>query len=104
MLFLLLLRGWTFTDVSFYTRPCGTPAVPVVGVLVRPAHQLPQLRGQRHRRPGRRPHPRTEIRALAGPPARTYRFRSFTIMVWHRNLLALLAGPPSRLPGDIGRA
>ena len=46
--------------------------------------------------------PRAEILALAGPPARTYRFQSFTIMIWNRNLLALLAGPPSSLPGDIG--
>ena len=46
--------------------------------------------------------PRAEILALAGPPARTYRFESFTIMVWHKNLLVLLAAPPSRLPGDIG--
>jgi hypothetical protein len=48
--------------------------------------------------------PRAEILALAGPPARTYRFESFTIMVWNRNLLSLLAIPPSRLPGDIGHA
>ena len=46
--------------------------------------------------------PRAEILALAGPPARTYRFQSFTIMIWNKNLLALLAGPPSSLPGDIG--
>ena len=46
--------------------------------------------------------PRAEILALAGPPARTYRFQSFTIMIWNKNLLALLAAPPSRLPGDIG--
>jgi hypothetical protein len=46
--------------------------------------------------------PRAEILALAGPPARTYRFESFTIMVWNKNLLTLLATPPSRLPGDIG--
>jgi hypothetical protein len=43
--------------------------------------------------------PHAEILALAGPPARTYRFESFTITVWHENLLALLAGPPSHLPG-----
>ena len=42
--------------------------------------------------------PRAEILALAGPPARTYQFESFTIMVWNKNLLALLASPPSRLP------
>jgi hypothetical protein len=46
--------------------------------------------------------PRKEILALAGPPASTYQFRSFTIMVWHANLLALLGGPPSSVPGDIG--
>ena len=48
--------------------------------------------------------PRAEILALAGPPARTYRFESFTIMVWNKNLLALLGAPPSRLPGDIGHS
>ena len=46
--------------------------------------------------------PRAEILALAGPPARTYRFQSFTIMVWKKNLLTLLTGPPSHVPGDIG--
>jgi hypothetical protein len=46
--------------------------------------------------------PRAEILALAGPATRTYRFRSFTIMTWDKNLLALLGAPPSRLPGDIG--
>ena len=46
--------------------------------------------------------PRAEILALAGPPARTYRFQSFTIMVWNKNLLTLLAEPSSRLPGEIG--
>jgi len=25
-------------------------------------------------------------------------------MVWNKNLLALLAAPPSRLPGDIGHS
>jgi len=46
--------------------------------------------------------PRAEILALAGPPARTYHFESFTIMVWNKNLLTLLAAPPTVLPGDIG--
>jgi hypothetical protein len=46
--------------------------------------------------------PRAEILALAGPPARTYHFESFTIMVWNKNLLTLLAGPPSLLPGEVG--
>jgi hypothetical protein len=48
--------------------------------------------------------PRAEILALAGPPVRIYRFESFTIMVWNKNLLALLAAPPSRGPGDIGHS
>jgi hypothetical protein len=48
--------------------------------------------------------PRADILALAGPPAGTYQFQSFTIMVWDENLLALLGTPPSRVPGDIGRA
>ena len=47
--------------------------------------------------------PRGDILALAGPPAGTYHFRSFTIMVWDKNLLALLGPTPSRVPGDIGR-
>jgi len=46
--------------------------------------------------------PRAEIVALAGPPARTYHFESFTIMVWNKNLLTLLGAPPSILPGNIG--
>ena len=46
--------------------------------------------------------PRTDIVALAGPPAGTYQFGSFTIMVWDENLLALLGAPPARVPGDIG--
>jgi hypothetical protein len=48
--------------------------------------------------------PRADIRALAGPPARTYQFRSFTIMVWDENLLALLGPAPSRVPGNIGHS
>ena len=45
-----------------------------------------------------------DILALAGPPARTYQFRSFTVMVWDENLLALLGGPPSRVPGNVGHS
>ena len=48
--------------------------------------------------------PRAEILALAGPPARTYRFESFTILVWNENLLTRLGTPPSRTPGDIGHS
>ena len=47
---------------------------------------------------------RAAILALAGgPPARTYHFQAFTIMVWDENLLARLGGPPSHVPGDVGR-
>jgi hypothetical protein len=48
--------------------------------------------------------PRAEILALAGPPALTYQFQTFTIMVWNENLLPLLGAPPSPAPGDIGHA
>jgi len=85
-------------------RRRGAPAVPVVGVLVRPAGPVRELRGQRHGRRDGRPDPRADIRALAGPPARTYQFRSFTIMVWDENLLALLGPAPSRVPGNIGHS
>ena len=46
--------------------------------------------------------PRSETLTLAGPPARTFQFQSFTVMVWPVNLLSLLGGPPSAVPGDIG--
>jgi hypothetical protein len=45
--------------------------------------------------------PRRDILALAGPPARTYHYETFTIMVWNHNLLADLGSPPSAFPGDI---
>ena len=48
--------------------------------------------------------PRAEILALAGPPAHTYHFQTFTIMVWNKNLLADLGSPPSINPGDIGHS
>ncbi len=46
--------------------------------------------------------PYSAILALAGPPARTYQFQSFTVMVWGENLLELLGPSPSHLPGDVG--
>ena len=46
--------------------------------------------------------PRAEIRALAGPPAHTYHFQAFTIMVWNKNLLDDLGSPPALKPGIIG--
>jgi hypothetical protein len=45
--------------------------------------------------------PRADIIALAGPPAHTYHYQTFTIMVWNHNLLADLGGPPSSLPGNV---
>jgi len=45
--------------------------------------------------------PRADIIALAGPPARTYHYQTFTIMVWNHNLLADLGRPPSSVPGNI---
>jgi hypothetical protein len=45
--------------------------------------------------------PRRDILALAGPPARTYHYKTFTIMVWNHNLLANLGSPPSAVPGDV---
>jgi hypothetical protein len=35
-----------------------------------------------------------------GKPARTYRFESYTIMVWDKNLLAMLA--PAETPAEPG--
>jgi hypothetical protein len=45
--------------------------------------------------------PQRDILALAGPPAHTYHYKTFTIMVWNHNLLADLGSPPSAFPGDI---
>ena len=45
--------------------------------------------------------PGRDILALAGPPAHTYHYKTFTIWVWNHNLLADLGGPPSPSPGDI---
>jgi hypothetical protein len=46
--------------------------------------------------------PRKEIVAAFGAPAETYQYGPYTIMVWHKNLLAELHGPPAAGPGDIG--
>jgi hypothetical protein len=45
--------------------------------------------------------PYADILAFAGPPAHTYHYESFTIMVWNKNLLADLGRPTSVLPGNI---
>jgi len=45
--------------------------------------------------------PSQDILALAGPPAHTYHYKTFTVMVWNHNLLADLGSPPSSLPGNV---
>ena len=45
--------------------------------------------------------PFRDILALAGRPAHTYHYKTFTIWVWNHNLLDDLGGPPSSLPGDV---
>ena len=45
--------------------------------------------------------PSRDILALAGPPAHTYHYKTFIIMVWNHNLLADLGTPPSSLPGNL---
>jgi hypothetical protein len=45
--------------------------------------------------------PQRDVLALAGPPAHTYHYKTFTIMVWNHNLLVDLGSPPSAFPGDI---
>jgi hypothetical protein len=45
--------------------------------------------------------PMRDILPFAGPPARIYHYKTFTIMVWNKNLLADLGSPASSLPGNI---
>jgi hypothetical protein len=45
--------------------------------------------------------PMRDILPFAGPPAHTYHYKTFTIMVWNKNLLADLGSPPSSIPGNI---
>ncbi len=45
--------------------------------------------------------PRNDIIGLAGPPAHTYHYKTFIIMVWNHNLLADLGHTPSAFPGDV---
>ncbi len=52
-------------------------------------------------RPGVSLVPRRDYLALAGPPAHTYHYETFTILVWNHNLLADLGSRPSSSPGDI---
>jgi hypothetical protein len=46
--------------------------------------------------------PPRDILALAGPPAHTYHYGTFTIWTWNHNILVDLGGPPSPFPGDVG--
>jgi hypothetical protein len=52
-------------------------------------------------RPGVSLIPRADILAFAGPPAHTYRYKTFTVLVWNHNLLADLGSPPSSTPGNV---
>ncbi len=52
-------------------------------------------------RPGVSLVPQRDYLALAGPPAHTYHYKTFTILVWNHNLLADLGSRPSASPGDI---
>jgi hypothetical protein len=45
--------------------------------------------------------PMRDILPFAGPPAHIYHYKTFTIMVWNKNLLSDLGSPPSSLPGNI---
>jgi hypothetical protein len=45
--------------------------------------------------------PMRDILPFAGPPAHIYHYKTFTIMVWNKNLLADLGSPPSSVPGNI---
>ncbi len=44
--------------------------------------------------------PYSDIVNTFGPPASTYHFGAYTIMVWNKNLFAELTGPPSRSIGN----
>jgi hypothetical protein len=44
--------------------------------------------------------PYADIVDTFGPPAKTYQYGAYTIMVWHKNLFAELTGPPSRGIGN----
>ncbi len=39
------------------------------------------------------------MRGWFGPQAQTYRFRQYTIMIWHKNLLSQLIKPAQPLAG-----
>jgi hypothetical protein len=45
--------------------------------------------------------PPRDVLALAGPPAHTYHYKTFIIMVWNHNLLADLGAPSSPWPGNL---
>lgn len=46
--------------------------------------------------------PRREIASTFGEPARVYRYQTFTIMVWHKNLLRDLGRPATTRMGKLG--
>jgi hypothetical protein len=45
--------------------------------------------------------PWRDILKFAGRPARIYHYKTFTIMVWNKNLLSDLGSPPNQYPGNI---
>lgn len=46
--------------------------------------------------------PGSEVTGTFGPPARVYRYRTFTVMVWRKNLLRDLGRPAATTTGTIG--
>jgi hypothetical protein len=46
--------------------------------------------------------PPRDLRNAFGPPAEIYHDGPYTIMVWNKNLLADLGGPPKKGPGNVG--
>jgi hypothetical protein len=46
--------------------------------------------------------PSRDLRNAFGPPAKVYHDGPYTILVWHKNLLADLGRPPRKGPGNVG--
>ena len=46
--------------------------------------------------------PARDLDNAFGPPAKVYHDGPYTILVWNKNLLADLGGPPKRGPGNVG--
>ena len=48
--------------------------------------------------------PARDLASAFGPPAKVYHDGPYTILVWNKNLLAHLGGPPKKGPGNVGPA